>query len=84
MLNCSRRPTDLRDRSAQPASYEQGAEDQTSGLPAAAAGRIRTLIADYENGSSVDGGCALIAKAVCEHLDALETEVTGISRTARG
>ena len=37
------------------ASNEKVTEDQTSGLPADAADHIRSLIADYKNGSSIEG-----------------------------
>jgi len=40
------------------ASNGQVTEDQTRGLPAVAAGHIRSLIADYESGDSVEGDCA--------------------------
>lgn len=40
------------------ASNEQVTEDQTAGIPSAAAGHIRSLIADYEGGSSLEVECA--------------------------
>ncbi|WP_194921593.1 HD domain-containing protein [Catenulispora rubra] len=40
------------------ATNEKVTEDQTAGLPAAAADHIRSLIADYENGDSIEVDCA--------------------------
>lgn len=58
-------------------SNEKVTEDQTNGLPAAAAEHIRSLVADYENGDSLEVDCAHDADKLECLFQAIEYRDTG-------
>jgi putative hydrolase of HD superfamily len=63
-------------------SNEQVTDDQTNGLPAAAAEHIRSLVADYENGDSLEVDCAHDADKLECLFQAIEYRDTGHQNVA--
>ena len=63
-------------------SNQQVTEDQTNGLPAAATEHIRSLVADYENGDSLEVDCSHDADKLECLFQAIEYRDTGHQNVA--